>query len=1160
MADITPPTIVITSNKTALKAGDTAVITFTLSEVATDFVYSDITVSGGTLSNFSGSGKIYSATFTPNKNSTAQGSVIVENFKFSDTAGNANEDATDTDNRVSFNIDTIAPTIKIGANNTYIGLNESANLTFLLSEPSTSFDISDISISGGMLSSFTGTGTTYSVVFTPTGTSNGFVNVSGGRFTDFAGNVNASASEVITLTPYNPSIANLSWVRLFGTIGNDVATGIATSQDGSIYVCGYTDGSIDGQVSNGGEDAFLTKYNSDGTKVWTRLIGTSGTAVFESDFGNALTIGLDGSIYISGYTGGNLDGQKNAEQKKNATVCAFLTKFDSDGTKAWTRLLGEVSGTYSYALATGTDGSIYSTGQSNASLDGQTRNGEADLFLTKYSTDGSKIWTRLLGSSGWDSAKAITTAIDGGIYICGQTPGNFDGLAFNGGTYDTFLTKFNSNGEKIWSRLIGTASNDYPYAIESGLDGSIYVCGTTDGSLDGQINNGGIDAFLTKYSADGTKLWTRLLGSLWYDAAFAITIGLDGFVYVSGSTTGNLDDQNFPPGQNYYKESNIFVTKYKSDGVKLWTRLLSGNGKDDSASGLATGIDGSIFISGYSNGTFNGQTNNGGVNDALLIKLAVPDSSVPQISLSSNKLNLNLSDSAELVFLLTKPSSNFVATDIDVQGGTLSNFQGSGTNYTAIFTPILEGVDKASVSVGNGKFSDALGIFNEDGADTNNKAIFTVKIPPDTTPPTIALSSNKTTLIKGAVATLTFTLSETSTTFIASDVTVSGGTISNFAGSGTTFTATFTPAANSAASGLVSVTSGVFTDATGNANADGSDSNNAITLAVDTVVPTIALSSTKSSLIAGETATLTITSSESTSNFTASDITVSGGTLSNFSGSGTTYTALFTPTANSTTPGVVRVASGVFSDAAGNVNADGSDTNNFITMTVNTVPADTTAPTIAVTSDKSSLVSGNSATLTFVVSEPTSNFTIADVLTLGGRLSNFAGNGTTFTALFTLSSNSNFNGTVSILSGAFSDLAGNLNADGADSNNTFFFTRIPNVTSESHKLSVIVDKNVIGADATLLKDLTESITYTNGLITKHIVEYAGLTFDYDQIDSLITTVTRDGDFTAEFSKEINDYLGTELNITYSAAVKLVGVASIDAVILAVAGADENYVG
>ena len=58
---------------------------------------------------------------------------------------------------------------------------------------------------------------------------------------------------------------------------------------------------------------------------------------------------------------------------------------------------------------------------------------------------------------------------------------------------------------------------------------------------------------------------------------------------------------------------------------------------------------------------------------------------------------------------------------------------------------------------------------------------------------------------------------------------------------------------------------------------------------------------------------------------------------------------------------------------------------------------------------------------------------------------------------------------------------------------------------------------------------------------------------------MITTVTRDNEFTSEFTKEINDYLGTELNITYSAAVKLVGVSSIDSIILSIAGADGNFV-
>ena len=86
------------------------------------------------------------------------------------------------------------------------------------------------------------------------------------------------------------------------------------------------------------------------------------------------------------------------------------------------------------------------------------------------------------------------------------------------------------------------------------------------------------------------------------------------------------------------------------------------------------------------------------------------------------------------------------------------------------------------------------------------------------------------------------------------------------------------------------------------------------------------------------------------------------------------------------------------------------------------------------------------------------------------------------------------------------------------------------------------------------------MTITNGAITKHIVEYAGSTFDYDQIDSLITTVIRDDEFTAEFTKEINDYVKADLNITYPAALVLIGVANINEVILRVAGADGYFVG
>ena len=213
--------------------------------------------------------------------------------------------------------------------------------------------------------------------------------------------------------------------------------------------------------------------------------------------------------------------------------------------------------------------------------------------------------------------------------------------------------------------------------------------------------------------------------------------------------------------------------------------------------------------------------------------------------------------------------------------------------------------------------------------------------------PTIAISSDATSLKAGETATLTFTLSESSSDFVASDVTVSGGKLSSFSGLGTSYSATFTPTASSTTNGVISVASSKFSDAAGNTNSDGSDSNNTITLSVDTTRPTIAISSDATSLKAGETATLTFTLSESSSDFVASDVTVSGGKLSSFSGLGTSYSATFTPTASSTTNGVISVASSKFSDAAGNTNSDGSDSNNTITLSVDTIrePEDYILPT-----------------------------------------------------------------------------------------------------------------------------------------------------------------------------------------------------------------------
>ena len=199
---------------------------------------------------------------------------------------------------------------------------------------------------------------------------------------------------------------------------------------------------------------------------------------------------------------------------------------------------------------------IYVSGVTDGNLDGQTNSGGYDAFITKYNPDGTKVWTKLLGTGSNDGANALTTGNDGAIYVSGLTDGNLDGQTNSGGV-DTFITKYNPDGTKVWTKLLGTSGFDYANALTTGNDGAIYVSGYTNGNLDGQTNSGGYDAFITKYNPDGTKVWTKLLGTNGYDGAWALTTGNDGAIYISGDTDGNLDGQTNSGGYD------AFITKYQ---------------------------------------------------------------------------------------------------------------------------------------------------------------------------------------------------------------------------------------------------------------------------------------------------------------------------------------------------------------------------------------------------------------------------------------------------------------------------------------------------------------------------------------------------------------------------------------------------------------------
>lgn len=162
--------------------------------------------------------------------------------------------------------------------------------------------------------------------------------------------------------------------------------------------------------------------------------------------------------------------------------------------------------------------------------------------------------------------------------------------------------------------------------------------------------------------------------------------------------------------------------------------------------------------------------------------------------------------------------------------------------------------------------------------------------------------------------------------------------------------------------------------------------------------------------------------------FSAGDVIVSGGTLSNFYGSGDTYSALFTPAPDSMTPGRIEIPAGAFADFYGNGSLAGGLARSFAIDTRRPTVTVTTAPTG--TSPDRPLGIGGSMPLVFTLSEPVTGFAAEDVQVTGGRLVDFAGRGTTFKARFVPDSASTTAGGISIPAGAFFDLAGNANPAG----------------------------------------------------------------------------------------------------------------------------------
>ena len=340
---------------------------------------------------------------------------------------------------------------------------------------------------------------------------------------------------------------NLVWTRQFGSSA-DLAYEAAADSSG-VYVVGMTSGTISGatRANDFGRNAFLRKYDADGSVAWTRQFGSPNA----NDHAYAYGTAVDATgVYVVGKTAGSLPGGPANQGGDDA----FLRKYDLDGNILWTQQYG-TGGFDSLQAVAVRDSDVYVTGITNGNTSSM------DAIVRRYDSAGNFLGHLNIVSAGSEQANAV--AVDAtGVYVGGATTGSLVPNQANAGQYDAFVRKFNLDlTSLVWTRQFGFAGDDQIAGLGTSATG-VYAGGYTSGTLSGQTSAGSRDAFVRKFGVDGSTAWTKQFGSAATDLVNGLAI--DGTkIYVAGKTYGSW------PGETLGGYTDAFAAKLSEPRVPV---------------------------------------------------------------------------------------------------------------------------------------------------------------------------------------------------------------------------------------------------------------------------------------------------------------------------------------------------------------------------------------------------------------------------------------------------------------------------------------------------------------------------------------------------------------------------------------------------------------
>ncbi|WP_081329420.1 Ig-like domain-containing protein [Pseudomonas fluorescens] len=819
--DTARPTATIVVADSALKIGETSLVTFTFSEAVTGFTNADLTIANGTLSavNSNDGGITWTGTFTPSASLTDTTNLItLDNTGIADLAGNAGSGTTDSNN---YAIDTVRPTATIVVADPVLSIGGTSLVTFTFSEAVTGFTNADLSVANGTLSAVTSNdgGITWTGTFTPSASiadATNLITLNNTGIADLAGNAGSGTTDSnnYTIDTARPTATIVVADPALNIGGTSLVT-ITFSE----AVSGFTNADL--SVANGTLSAVSS---NDGGITWTATFTPTSNV---TDATNLITLNNTGVNDLAGNVGtGTTDSNNYAIDTQRPTATLVVT--DSALGIGQTSL---VTITFSEAV----------TGFTNADL--TIANGTLSAVS---SNDGGITWTATLTPvNGVTHANNVITLDNTGV----------TDLAGNAGSGTTDSNNYAVDSQRPTATIV--LADTALVAGETSLVTITFseaVTGFTNSDLN--VPNGTLTAVS---SADGGVTWT---------ATFTPTAGI--------------------------KDTTNLIT-------------LNNTGIADLAGNVGTGTTNSVNFT--------------------------VDTVRPTATIVVADNALNIGETSLVTITFSEAVSGFTNADLTIANGTLTTVSSSdgGVTWTATFTPTSNVTDATNlITLDNSGVQNGSGNTGSGSTDSNNYAI-------DTQRPTATIVVTNDSLNIGATSLVTITFSEAVTGFDLSDLSVANAVLSNLASNdgGKTWTATLTPtAAITDATNLIVLDAGQVNDTAGNVGTGIAISNN---YAIDGERPTATISIANPNLTVGQTTTVTFTFSEKVSGFNLDALSVANGSLSNLvtGDGGKTWTATLTPTANLNDPSnFITLDNRLVNDLSGNAGSGYANSNNYAINTV----------------------------------------------------------------------------------------------------------------------------------------------------------------------------------------------------------------------------------